>query len=361
MLLTPGPAEMDMHIRQIGAEPLGYFRSTAYCDEVKSLTELLKMHFQTQQTPLTITGSGTAGMELALVNLFSPGDRVVSVNAGTFGAKWAVMARGLGLDVVEYVCEHGQHPDLDQFDRLIDASTKGVLLTAHETSTGYLFDLPAMIARAKAKGCLCVVDGVSSIGADPFYMDDWGVDCAISCSQKALACMPGLTFVALSPTATEQVYRVTSYRAYLDARTYIDNIGRGMLPFTPAMHATMQVLARLQQIQKIGHTQALQQTAEKAQLFRDRLFALNPQLSLFAARSSVALSAIQLPDAVSARQLIEVMKVKYDWILPNNPTGSDRFIRISHMGDLSASMYAEVAEKLAQEIAFLSEKGAILQ
>jgi len=359
MLLTPGPTEMDMTIRGIGAESLPYFRSKSYCDDILKLTELLKMHFQTEQTPLTVTGSGTAGMEMALVNLFSPRDKVVCINAGTFGAKWAVMAKGLGLEVVEYVCEHGKHPDLQQLDQLIDADTKGVLLTAHETSTGYLFELERLVTLVKSKGCLCVVDGVSSIGADAFMMDAWGVDCAISCSQKALACMPGLTFVAFSAPALEQVYRVTSYRSYLDARTYSENIGRGMLPYTPAMHATMQVLARLKRIQSIGHAQSLQITANKARLFREKLFKRDHRLSLFSQRSSDALSAVRLPLGVSARQLIDVVKDKHDVVLPNNPTGSDVFFRISHMGDLAAEVYVDLAEILAEEIGLLSQKGAV--
>lgn len=348
MLFTPGPTEMEEEILRIGASPLPYFRSAEYCQQILELTGDLKWLFGTRTTPLTITGSGTAGMEMALVNLFKPGDKVVSINAGTFGAKWAVMARGLGLDVHEISMAHGQNPDLQQIHAAIGADTKGILLTAHETSTGYLFNIKEICASLKNSHCLTVVDAVSSIGADEFQMDEWSCDCAIACSQKALACMPGLVFVAFSERAQEILKNNPNHRSYLDARTYYENIVRGMLPFTPAMHATFQVAHRLAKIREQGLAHHLAALAAKADAFRAAMIA-HEGFGIFPQRSSNALSTITLPAGVHAADLVKRLKEKYQAILPMNPTGAENFIRVSHMGALDQESLGKLAEWIVQE------------
>lgn len=347
MLFTPGPTEMDGEILAIGSQPLPYFRSTEYCDSVKALTAGLQYLFQTATTPLTVTASGTAGMEMAIVNLFDPGDRVVSINGGTFGAKWGSMARALGLQVDELTIPHGRDPDVGAI--IAAASTaKGVLLTGHETSTGYGYDIQSICNALRDRDCLTIVDGVSSIGADTFAMDAWGCDCAIASSQKALACMPGLVFVAFSARAQQRLQQTRHYRSYLDARTYFDNIGRGMLPFTPAMHATFQVDCMLSRIRATGIDQHIAAIAAKAAAFR-AAFAGREGFSIFPSRCSNALSAIVLPNGVSATALVKRLKEKYGTILPMNPTGAEHFVRVSHMGNVDDASLARLAGQIADE------------
>jgi len=353
MLFTPGPTEMSEEIMQLGGTPLPYFRGPEYCDHIARLTENLGYLFGTATTPLTITASGTAGMEMAIVNLFNPGDKVVSINAGTFGAKWGAMARDLGLDVVEIVVTHGADPDLARIRAAVGQGAKGILLTAHETSTGYLFDIEAICAALADTPCLTVVDGVSAIGADAFRMDAWGCDCAIASSQKALACMPGLVFVAFSARAKQRVWETRHYRSYLDARTYFDNIGRGMLPFTPAMHATYQVGRVLEKIRATGLERHLADIAEKARRFRDNILS-HPGYGLFPRRASNALSTVTLPPGVGARALVSVMKEKHGAILPLNPTGAENFVRVSHMGALEHADLARLTDWMVEEAAALA-------
>src|SRR3989339_340232 len=348
MLFTPGPTEMADDIRRIGAEPLPYFRSKNYCEHVQALTEDLRYLFGTTSTPLTINASGTAGMEMALVNLFNPGDEVVFVNGGTFGAKWGSMARDLGLHTHEMPLEHGRDLDLQRLLDAVGPNVKGVLLSAHETSSGHRFDVRSACQALASKDCLTIVDGVSSIGCDPFEMDAWQVDCATACSQKGLACMPGLVFVTFSERAQRKLRQTTHFRSYLDARVYLDNIPRGMLPFTPAMHATFQVAHMLQSIRKVGLAARIQQTAERATYFRDLMLA-EPGFQLFAQTPSNALSAITLPPGVMATPLAGIIRDKYQAVLPLNPTKAETFIRISHMGEQHEAELAQLAQWIIEE------------
>jgi aspartate aminotransferase-like enzyme len=346
-LFTPGPTEMDEETARIGMQALPYFRGREFCEHVLAMTEDLKYLFGTATTPLTVTASGTAGMEMALVNLFEPGERVVSIDGGTFGAKWGAMARALGLEVHEVAVPHGRDPDLDRIDEAVTADTRGLLLTAHETSTGYLFDIRGIIAALRNKDCLVVVDAVSSIGADPFAMDAWGCDCAIASSQKALACMPGLVFVAFSERAQRRLAATRQHRSYLDARVYYENIVRGMLPFTPAMHASFQVAHMLRRIRALGLETHLARIAAKAQAFRAEVRAAG--FPPFPARASNALSAILLPQGMRARELVRRLEEKHGAILPLNPTGAENFVRVSHMGNLAESSLRELGRRIADE------------
>lgn len=350
MLFTPGPTEMADDIRRIGAEALPYFRSQDYCARVQDLTDNLRYLFGTTQTPLTITASGTAGMEMALVNLFNPGDEVVFVNGGTFGAKWGHMARDLGLKALEFTVAHGKDIDQSLLLEMVGPNTKGLLLTAQETSTGQRFSVKSICQALASTDCLTVVDGVSSIGCDPFEMDAWQADCATACSQKGLACMPGLVFVVFSERAQHKLRQTHHFRSYLDARVYLDNIGRGMLPFTPAMHATFQVATALDKIRAIGLNEHIQQTADRAAGFRQKMLA-HPGFAMFAQTPSNALSAITLPAGVMATPLAEILREKYDAILPLNPTKAEHFIRVSHMGEQTAAQLDQLAVWLCAEVA----------
>jgi aspartate aminotransferase-like enzyme len=285
-------------------------------------------------------------MEMALTNLFNPGEQVISINAGTFGAKWAPMARSVGLQVNEIRLPLGKDLDLDHLINHLKPSIRGLLLTAHETSTGQRFDIKSIAELASKKNILAVVDCVSSLGADPFEMDAWGVDCAIGCSQKALACTPGLVFVAFSEKALHRVNTTRNQRAYLDARIYIENIGRGMLPYTPAIHATYQVHRRLELITALGLEQYIDHHREKATALRK---AVSDSLGwgLFPETPSNALSAITLPKTLSASTLTRELREQYDLILPLNPTGSESYIRISHMGNQKLSDLEYLVQKIA--------------
>ncbi|GAB4399083.1 MAG: alanine--glyoxylate aminotransferase family protein [Rhodoferax sp.] len=354
MLFTPGPTEMSLDIRQIGTQALPYFRSADYCAHVLELTERLKPLFGTRQTPLTITASGTGGMEMALVNLFNPGDAVLYVNGGTFGAKWGQMARDLGLKAIEFAVPHGQDIPVQALLDAVTPEVRGVLLSGHETSTGQRFDL-APITKALAGGdCLSVVDGVSAIGCDPFDMDAWGVDCATACSQKGLACMPGLVFVAFSERALHRLRQTHHHRSYFDARVYLDNIGRGMLPFTPAMHAGFQVSAMLERILRVGLDRHLAGIAERANGFRR--YMREAGLPGFAQTPSNALSSLRLPAGVHATPLAQRMRERHDAILPLNPTKAEDFIRVSHMGEQTAEQLQQLGAWLIEEVTALQRQ-----
>lgn len=354
MLFSPGPTEIEPDIRDIAARPLPYFRGHGYTDTVLELMDNVKYLFQTQQTPLTLTASGSGVMEMAIVNLLNPNDKVVVVNCGTFGSKWTVMCRAFDLEVQEMQVAWGKLPDLTQLDALLQEDVKALLVTAHETSTGLLNDIQAMGALTRSKNILLIVDAVSTIGADTFLMDEWHCDCAIVSSQKALACMPGISFIVFSEFAWEIIPTVKRSRYYFDAVEYLKNAKRGMLPYTPAINVTYQLHERLLRIRSMGLNNYIADHAKKAQAFRDALLQ-NPEFCLFAERQSNALSSTTLPSHCSMSAIIRYIKEQYGWYIAPNPTHDERYLRVSHMGAITEQDLIRLAEKIHEAAVFLKQ------
>ena len=355
MLFTPGPTEIEQSIRDIASMRLPYFRGQAYTEMMLELTENLKYLFQTQSTPLTLTSSGSGVMEMALLNLLDPGEKVVVLNCGTFGSKWVTMCRAFGIVPHEIMPGLGKTPDLEELKNSIADDIKAVLVTAHETSTGLLNDVKEIGRITRAKGVLLIVDAVSSIGADQFLMDEWNCDCAVVSSQKALSCMPGISFIAFSEHAWKVVPKVRRHRYYFDAEEYMKNILRGMVPYTPAMNVTFQVHERLKRIRQSGLAAYIDKHIAKANAFRERILD-SGEFALFAERQSNALTSLSLPVGCSMSGVIKFIREKYDWYVAPNPTHDERYLRVSHMGDITIDNLLELVDKIEEACRYLREK-----
>jgi aspartate aminotransferase-like enzyme len=300
-----------------------------------------------------VTASGTGLMEMAVTNLLDPGDHAVVFNGGTFGQRWVDLCRAFGVEVSEIQTDLGKTPDLNRLVDALKQPVDAVLVNMHETSTGYLYDVREIGRLVQPSGALFIVDGISAIGADEFKMDEWGVDCALVGSQKALAVTPGLGYIAFNPRAMARAENLRRGRYYFNVVRYARDLRRGMTPFTPAVAAILQLQERMRQIRAMTLEGWIRRHADKAALFRKTLFETSAEFSLFPERSSNAMSAVTLPQGVGAAAVVEYMRDKYDWWFTPNGTGSDQYLRVSHMGHLSDELMRLCAVRLteaAQEI-----------
>ncbi|MFN3484948.1 MAG: pyridoxal-phosphate-dependent aminotransferase family protein, partial [Planctomycetota bacterium] len=185
IILAPGPTPIPPEVLLAQGSPLVYHRGPAFGELLGEVVERLKQLFRTRNDVLVLTSSGTGGLESAVANLFSPGDRVVVPVAGYFGERFAAIARAYGLEVRRIDYEWGRAVDAADVEAaLAEAPARGVLVQHSETSTGVVHDVEAVARVAKAAGALVVVDAVSSLGAVPFDCDGWGIDVAVGGSQK---------------------------------------------------------------------------------------------------------------------------------------------------------------------------------
>ncbi len=244
-LRIPGPTGLPPSVREAGARQMINHRGPEFAAMLGRILAGMKPFFGTTSNIAMITTAGTGGLEAAVVNTLSPGDRVLGVSIGSFGDRFAKIARTYGADVTKIEVEWGQAADpavlREHLQR--DSSYRAVLLTHNETSTGVMNPIPelAAVIRELTPEALILVDSVSGLGAVPFEMDAWGVDVVVTGSQKAWMAAPGLAMIAASPRAWTAMETATMPRFYLDLRLHRDSHAGGETPWTPAIAVVAQV------------------------------------------------------------------------------------------------------------------------
>src|SRR5919198_432641 len=238
-LRTPGPTPLPPEVRAALARDMINHRGAEFAAVLRECVDGLKWAFQTQYDMLVMTASGTGGLEAAVVNTFSPGQKVLVVTAGYFGDRVVKIARAFGADVVELKVEWGRAANPQAIvDRLrAEPDVDTVFVTHNETSTGVLNPLPD-IARAVGQArpdVLLEVDGISSVGSVAIRPEAWGCDVVIAGSQKGWMIPPGLTFVAVSPRGWERQAQARLPRVYWDWQAQRVAQERGSTPATPAV------------------------------------------------------------------------------------------------------------------------------
>src|ERR1041384_2755039 len=219
-------------------------RGPEFRELLERLQTGMKPYFGTTGDIAILSAAGTGGLEAAIVNTLSPGDRVLAVSIGAFGDRFAKIAEAYGANVDRVAAEWGwaAAPGGGRA-RLAGGDYTAVLVTHNETSTGVMNpigDLAAAV-RAAAPEALILVDTVSSLGAVPFEMDAWGLDVVATASQKAWMAAPGLAMVAASPRAWSAMETAKMPRFYLDLRKHRDLMADGETPWTPAIAVAFQV------------------------------------------------------------------------------------------------------------------------
>jgi alanine-glyoxylate transaminase/serine-glyoxylate transaminase/serine-pyruvate transaminase len=183
--------------------------------------------------------SGTGGWETALTNTLSPGDKVLMARNGMFSHRWIDMCQRLGLEVEIVETRWGDGISAARYGEILNADKahqfKAVLATHNETATGVVSDIGAIRAAMDAAGhpAMLFVDGVSSIGSMDFQFDDWGVDVAVTGSQKGFMLPAGLGIVGFSAKAMAATANAGLNRAYFDVRDMGAGYANNAYPYTP--------------------------------------------------------------------------------------------------------------------------------
>ena len=235
-LRIPGPTPLPERVVRSMNRPMIDHRGPEFAAILAEITAGAKRVFKTSNDLLLLTSSGTGGLESAVANLVSPGDEVVAAVCGNFGERFAALATAYGADVVRLEFEWGQPVDPKDLEAVLERHPKAkvVLLTHNETSTGLTNPLEALARVAHQAGRIVVVDGVSSISSIAIDTDGWGIDVAVSGSQKGWMAPPGLALVSVSDRAWAQQERARSPRFYFDWKEAKVWAEKGMTPFTPA-------------------------------------------------------------------------------------------------------------------------------
>lgn len=336
-LRVPGPTPVPPDVARASSQPMVNHRGPEFAACMREVVAGLKPWFGTRHDPLLLTGSGTGAQEAAVVNVLSPGDEVLAITAGAFGDRFADIAEAFGARVHRHEVPWGTAADPDEVGATLDRlpGVRAVLLTHNETSTGVTQNLAA-IARAirdRVPSPLVIVDGVSSIGAVPFDFDGWGIDVAITGSQKAWMSPPGLAMAVMSERAWEAHLEARMPRFYWDfskARKYGE---RGTAPFTPAVSVVYALHEALRLMSAEGQEAVFARHHRLATRIRKGIEELNLELFADPSVRSDAVTAVRVPQDVDGKGLLRVLRERYGVVLAGGQGNLEGTIfRIGHLG-----------------------------
>jgi aspartate aminotransferase-like enzyme len=190
LLMIPGPVMVAPRVLQAMARPMISHRSGEFGTIFDDCRTLLKEFFETKNQIAILTGSGTLGMDAAVGGLIGKDDTLVTVTNGKFGERFTEVGERYGK-VVPLAFDWGKPFDLSRVEEALEAGAKAIAMVHNETSVGLVNPAKEIGKLAKKHGAVFIVDGISSIGGNEFKTDEWGVDIAITGSQKCLAMPPG--------------------------------------------------------------------------------------------------------------------------------------------------------------------------
>ncbi|HZX60140.1 MAG TPA: alanine--glyoxylate aminotransferase family protein, partial [Candidatus Methylomirabilis sp.] len=253
-LFAPGPTPVPPEALLSMALPILHHRTPEYEALFAEVREGLKGLFQTAEEVLLFAASGTGGMEAAVVNILSPGDRTLVIRGGKFGERWGEICQAYDIDGVPIEVPYGKavNPALVAAALERDPQIAAVFSTHSETSTGVLHDIEAIARIVRKTPALLVVDAITSLGVVDLPVDAWGLDVVVAGSQKALMLPPGLTLVGVSRKAWAAVERARLPRYYFDFAAERTHLLKNQSRFTPAISLVVGLQQTLRMIRTEG-------------------------------------------------------------------------------------------------------------
>ena len=351
-LRIPGPTPLPDAVREALARPMINHRGPEFAELITDVTRRLKPFFQTSNDLLILTASGTGGLEAAVVNTLSPGDRVLAVSIGYFGDRFAEIARLFGAEVVKLSVEPGQAADPAVVARALaeQGPFKAVLVTHNETSTGVTNDLAAIAREVRRTDALLLVDGISSVGSIELRTDEWGCDVVIAGSQKGWMVPPGLTMLTMSRRAWDAYAAARMPRFYWDLGKARAALERGQTPATPAISLLFALQTSLGLMEREGLAAIAARHHRCAERVRQGVRALGLELFAEEAHASDTVTAVRVPEDVDAARLLRVMRESGVVIAGGQGALAGRIIRIGHLGWVTEADVDEVLAALERAL-----------
>ena len=346
-LFVPGPTNVPDRVLRAMHRAMEDHRSSDFPALATPILESLKKIFKTTSGQAFIfPSSGTGAWEASLSNTLSPGEKVLASRFGMFSHLWIDMAQRLGLQVDVIDAEWGEGAPIDRYREALVAdkahAIKAVLFTHNETATGVTSDVAAMrrALNDTRHPALLMVDGVSSIGSIDFRMDEWGVDLAITGSQKGLMLPAGLGIVCASQKALALQDSARLPRVFFDFSDMRKANATGYFPYTPSLPLLYGLRESLAMLMEEGLENVFARHHRLAEGTRLAIKAWGLELC---AREpnwySDTVSAIMVPPGVNGAEVIDVAYRRYNLALGAGLARmAGRLFRIGHLGDMNELM-----------------------
>ncbi len=342
-LQIPGPTNVPDRVLRAMAQPTIDHRGPEFKALGRELLDGVREVFRTTRPVVIYPASGTGAWEAALVNVLSPGDRVLMFETGHFATLWKQIAERLGLDVEWVPGDWRRGVDPAQVEAHLQEdrghAIKAVCVVHNETSTGVASRIPAIrhaIDHARHPA-LYLVDTISSLGSIDYRHDEWSVDVTVGASQKGLMLPPGLSFNAVGGKALAAHGRATLPRAYWDWSPVLAANEKGFFPYTPATNLLYGLKEALAMLREEGLPQVFARHARHAEATRRAVRAWGLEILCADPREySASITAVMTPPGHDADRLRKVVLDRFDMSLGVGLAKlAGAVFRIGHLGDLN--------------------------
>lgn len=338
LLMIPGPTPVPNSIALAGAQDMMSHRSGPFKKKVLALNEKLKNLLQTKNDVVILTASGTGGMEAAVANCFSKGDKVLICNIGNFGKRWVKLAKTYGLEaeVLEYA--YGQAVDPSAVKAILtndkEKQIKGVLFQMNETSTAVLNNVKEIAAVVNAHGALTIVDAISGFLASELKTDEWGLDVVVTGSQKAFMIPPGLAVMAISAKAKAAMEKSDLPKFYFNLKAACKDAAEGQTPYTPAVGLIYQLIESVNLLEAEGLESIFKRHERGMKAVRAAIRSMGLKLlNENDATASRAVTAVYPPENIKADDIRKILREDFGITVAD---GQDelkgKIFRIGHLG-----------------------------
>lgn len=336
-LMIPGPTVVPEQVMRAMCQPMINHRGPEYKKMYREIIAGLQKVVKTHADILTFPASGTGMLEAAVVNLFSPGDKVLAVSIGVFGDRFAEIAARFGVTVEKMAFPWGTAADPQQVAARLARDTnheiKAVLVTHNETSTGVANDLQAISIARGEHPALLVVDAVSSLGAINLEMDAWGVDVVVAGSQKALMIPPGLGVMALSDRAEKAIADAELPKYYWDANRAKKAAAKGQNPYTPPISLLFGLAESLKMMQDEGLDEIFARHLLLRDALRAGIKAMGLEVLAEDAAASPTVTAVLAPRGIEGKKIQDYLKERFGIIVAGGQAElENKIFRIGHLG-----------------------------
>ena len=345
-LQIPGPSAVPDRILRAIDMPVTDHRGPGFAEVGRAALEGMKSIFRTEQHVVIFPASGTGAWEAALVNTLSPGDRVLMYETGHFATLWYKMATKIGLRAELIKGDWRGGADASAIEEWLRADTaheiKAVCVVHNETSTGSVTPVAEIRRAIDATGhpALFMVDTISGLASIDFRFDEWGVDVAVSGSQKGLMLPPGISFNAFSEKALMASERAGLQKSYWDWRDMLGPNEKGYFPYTPATNMLYGLNEAIAMLHEEGLENVFARHRRHGEAARRAVRAWG--LDVLCARQgheSGVLTAVMMPEGHSADGFRKVVLENFNMSLGNGLSKvADKVFRIGHLGDFNDLM-----------------------
>lgn len=334
-LMIPGPTPVPPKVVAAMSTPMFGHRTQDFQNLHQEIVAKLQKVFQTKNEIFVLTSSGTGGMESAVANTVSPGDKVLTLVGGKFGERWLELARAFGAEVIEVNFEWGTCVDPEVVRAKLEEhpDIKVVFATQNETSTGVVNDIESIGKIVAQTPALLVVDGVSGVGGIEIKVDEWHVDILTTGSQKSLMLPPGLAIQSISPKAWQKIEDNKSPRYYFDLLKARKSYAKWNTAYTPAVSLFVGLNAALDMMLEEG----LDNVYARHKLLRDAVRAavraLGLKLMAEDAYASPVVTSVYAPEGIGADDIRKVLTKEFGITFAGGQAQlKNKIFRIAHMG-----------------------------